>query len=287
MENKRFKPLVDKLFWIILIISAPIMIGLTALIFIYPAPISTVLIVAADVFVAYFLISPLFGYVELRESTLFIKFGFIMKREIPYSSIRGTAVARKFYSDSMLSLKNSFEHVNIKYNKFDIMSVSVINNDGFIKQLEERIAANHLFDIEDGMIMKYFGDVGDLVIPEGVRDIFFEVFMYHVKITKVTIPGSIRELTPSTFFGCPALTEATVAEGMETIGFNAFEECASLWRIVLPKSLREIQKSAFAGCKALREICYRGSAEDWSAVTLGEDWDKDTGAYKLIFNYSD
>ena len=141
MENKRFKPLRDKLFWIILIISAPLMIGLTALIFIYPAPLSTVLIVATDVFVAFFLISPLFGYVELRESTLFIKFGFIMRREIPYSAIRGTAMARKFYSDSMLSLKNSFEHMNVKYGRFDMMSVSVTDNDEFIRELEERVRA--------------------------------------------------------------------------------------------------------------------------------------------------
>ena len=76
---------------------------------------------------------------ELREHTLFIKLGFIMKREIPYAKIRGTEKQRKFYSDSMLSLKNSFDHVNVKYNRFDMISVSVVNNDEFVKNLEERI----------------------------------------------------------------------------------------------------------------------------------------------------
>ena len=47
-------------------------------------------------------------------------------------------MARKFYSDSMLSLKTSFEHVNVKNNKFDMISVSVKDNDGVIKDLEER-----------------------------------------------------------------------------------------------------------------------------------------------------
>ncbi len=39
----------------------------------------------------------------------------------------------------MLSLKNSIEHVNIKYNTFDIMTVSVADNDGFIKELTTRV----------------------------------------------------------------------------------------------------------------------------------------------------
>jgi hypothetical protein len=38
----------------------------------------------------------------------------------------------------MLSLKNALEHVNIKYNNFDIVSVSVVDNDGFIEELNTR-----------------------------------------------------------------------------------------------------------------------------------------------------
>ena len=39
----------------------------------------------------------------------------------------------------MLALKNSIEHVDIKYNSFDVTCVSVKDNDAFIKELEERI----------------------------------------------------------------------------------------------------------------------------------------------------
>ena len=84
--------------------------------------------IPADLFVLYFIISPLFGYVELREDSLFIKFGFFMNREIPYPKIRGTSFEHKFYSDSMLSLKNSADHVNIKYNTFDIKSTRMITS---------------------------------------------------------------------------------------------------------------------------------------------------------------
>lgn len=142
-----------------------------------------------------------------------------------------------------------------------------------------------LFEIEDGMIMEYFGDGGELIIPEGVRDIFFEVFEHNRKITKVTIPGSISDLTSFAFSGCPALTEAILSEGVSLIGFCAFENCTALKKVVLPASLEEMQKNTFAGCTALREICYRGSASDWEQITKGEDWDKDTGEYKIVFDY--
>lgn len=95
--------------------------------------------VPVTLFVFYFLITPVFGYAELRESALFVKFGFFLAREIPYEKIRGVQKARKFYSDSMLSLKNSLDHVNVKYNKFDILSVSVTDNEDFMAELEKRI----------------------------------------------------------------------------------------------------------------------------------------------------
>lgn len=136
----KFKPLVDKLFWIISIPTIVILTAVTTIIYISPAPLAVTIILLSDLFTVYFLISPLFGYVELRESSLFIKYGFFTKREIPYDKIRDTVKERKFISESMLSLKNAFEHVNIKYNTFDVTTVSVKDNDAFITALKARLA---------------------------------------------------------------------------------------------------------------------------------------------------
>ena len=136
---KKFPSLVDKLFWII---SIPTVIFIAAMTVISAfAPVSLFITIPVDLFVIYFLISPLFGYVELRQSSVYIRFGLIMKREIPYEKIRGAVKVRKLYSDSMVSLKNSIEHVNIKYNTFDIISVSVVDNGEFIAQLQSCIDA--------------------------------------------------------------------------------------------------------------------------------------------------
>ena len=139
MEYKRFLPKLDKLFWLIFIPTSLLLIAITVIAFFAPAVLF--IIIPCDLLCFYCLLTTLFGYVELRESCCFVKLGFFMKREIPYEAIRGITKERKIYSDSMLSLKNSLEHINIKYNRFDILSVSVKENDELISELENRINA--------------------------------------------------------------------------------------------------------------------------------------------------
>lgn len=140
MENRKFRPLYDKLFWFIWIPTLALMIAVT-LVNAIIEPFTLFFTLTVDAFVFYFLASPLSAYVEFRSEALFIKFGFILKREIPYRKIRAIKKERKFYSESMLSLKNAFEHVNIKYNSFDVVTVSVKTNDEFILALRERLFA--------------------------------------------------------------------------------------------------------------------------------------------------
>lgn len=139
MNIQRYKPLVDKLFWIISVPTTVLLIGVTLAVCFFPAPLALFITILTDLIVIYFLISPLFGYVELREDSVYIKYGLFLNKEIPYRKIRKIEKERRFYSDSMLSLKNAFDHINIKYNTFDITSVSVVNNDIFIENLNKRI----------------------------------------------------------------------------------------------------------------------------------------------------
>ena len=132
----RFKPMIDKLFFIIWIPTVILMIAVTIPCLFH---ISTLLLmIPIDLFVFYFLVSSLVGYVELRENTLFIKFGFILKKEIPYEKIRSIFKERRFISESMMSLKNSFEHLTVRYNKFDTVCVSVVGNDKLCEEIRVR-----------------------------------------------------------------------------------------------------------------------------------------------------
>ncbi len=137
MEVKRYRPKIDRLFWILFASTLAVTLLPVILCAIF-SPTTLFLTLPVLLFVLYFLISPLFGYVELRERTVFVKFGFILKREIEYTKIRGLVKGRKFYSDSMLSLKSSLEHVNIKYNTFDVLTVSVADNDALVEEIRAR-----------------------------------------------------------------------------------------------------------------------------------------------------
>ena len=138
MENKRYKPLIGKMFWVIWI---PTLIFLAVVTIMSAAYIAALLIMlATDIFTAYFLVSSLVGYVELCEDSVFVKLGFFTTRAIPYNKIRDVSKEHKLYADSMVSLKNSLDHVNIKYNKFDVLSVSVTDNDELIKMIRQKIS---------------------------------------------------------------------------------------------------------------------------------------------------
>jgi hypothetical protein len=138
MNVKRYKPAIDKLFYIIWIPTIILMMAATILCFV--EIIVFIIMIFVDIFTFYFLITSLVGYVELREETIYVKFGFIVKRDIPYNKIREVIKERKVMSTSFLSLKNSLEHIKIKYNKFDEVVVSVVENDELINELEKRIS---------------------------------------------------------------------------------------------------------------------------------------------------
>lgn len=137
MKNKVYRPRFDKLFYLI---WAPLIILLLVItILSWNELIPLIIMLFTDVFCLYFLFSSLVAYVEFRDDSLFVKCGFILKKEIPYSEIKEINKERKLYTYSMLSIKNAMEHVNIKYNKYDWISVSVIDNDAFIVDLNKRI----------------------------------------------------------------------------------------------------------------------------------------------------
>jgi len=140
MQVKRFRPKIDKLYRILLTVTNALCLPLLFIPTLF-SPVTLFITLPLFVFVNYFFVSPLFGYVELRETELFIKYGFFLKKTIPYAKIRSAEKERKFYCESMMALKNALEHVNIKYNTYDVTTVSVEDNDAFIEELCRRTAA--------------------------------------------------------------------------------------------------------------------------------------------------
>ena len=124
------------------------------------------------------------------------------------------------------------------------------------------------FIIENGVLTKYVGPGGDVVIPEGVTEIGNMAFagcsiknveipdgvvyigrnaFYQSGIESVKIPQSVTMLDAEAFCNCGNLNNVLLPERVEQISGSAFKGCSALKSIVIPDGVTKIGPSAFSG----------------------------------------
>lgn len=96
-------------------------------------------------------------------------------------------------------------------------------------------AAGGDFVVTDGVLLKYYGNGGDVVIPDGVTSIGERVFYSNQNITSVTIPEGVTYIGPNAFFRCKNMTSVKLPSTLETIQFSAFEDCDGLTEPLPPQ----------------------------------------------------
>ena len=127
------------------------------------------------------------------------------------------------------------------------------------------------------------------------------------KRVRVSIPESYNGLPvvmigERAFYDCRNLVDVVIPDSVVSIGKEAFANCFSLNQLVLPNCVSEIGEAAFAfcaldaitigctsigsnafwGCEYLKSITFTGTQEQWSAVSLGENWNKDVPATGVV-----
>ncbi len=76
---------------------------------------------------------------------------------------------------------------------------------------------------------------------------------------------------------CPGgLTGAVIPEGVTEIGETAFLGCTGLTSVTIPDSVTGIGLSAFSSCTGLTDVFYKGTPQEWSALTEQAGWSNDT-----------
>ena len=80
------------------------------------------------------------------------------------------------------------------------------------------------FVIEDGVLVKYKGKGGDIVIPEGVTTIGKEAFRGKKKITGVVVPEGVREIGNFAFCDCIKLEELDFPNSVKTLYVSNYNE---------------------------------------------------------------
>ena len=124
------------------------------------------------------------------------------------------------------------------------------------------------FLINDGVLLKYRGPGGDVVIPEGVTDICGGAFNGCSTLTGISFPAGVTAIGQYAFVSCNCLISVTFPEGIKAIGESAFAGCTSLTKIVLPASVEKIDNYAFANCTNLQTIAFEGNKVALTAAAI-------------------
>ena len=109
------------------------------------------------------------------------------------------------------------------------------------------------FVIENGVLKKYTGEGGDVVIPEGVKEIGEQAFIWS-KSKKIIVPPSVTKIGETAFMFCENLEDIVLPESIVEIGNNAFNMCKNLQSVSLPKNITTIEGHTFCDCENLKEI---------------------------------
>lgn len=128
-------------------------------------------------------------------------------------------------------------------------------SEGNVEALEEAgpnetaaAASESVFDIQDGVLVKYTGSDREVVIPEGVTRIGEEAFKENWSLKKVVISEGVVDIGAAAFTYCNNLENVEFPASLENVGHNAFAYCGGLKKIVFPERMVSIGDYAFMRC---------------------------------------
>ena len=108
------------------------------------------------------------------------------------------------------------------------------------------------------------------------------------KITSVSIGKNVKHIRGYVFADCPNLETIAIPNNVEKLENHVFAESKKLKSVVIGTGIKEIGMRCFTGCSSLFTIYYRGTEEQWNAISKGSLWDENMpSGYQIIYNYKD
>ncbi len=115
------------------------------------------------------------------------------------------------------------------------------------------------FQITDGVLTKYTGPGGDVVIPDGVTEIGSSAFASCGTLTSIVIPEGVTKIGDFAFTGCAKLSSVHLPESLQTVGKFAFNN-TGLTSLTLPEGLTSVGDQAFASNQQLTSVTLKGKS---------------------------
>lgn len=122
-----------------------------------------------------------------------------------------------------------------------------------------------------------------VIIPEGIEQLLSFVFENCTALKSIAFPSSLNQIGWASFRGCTGLKTVKVLSNPKrtvVVGTYAFYGCTALAKIALPQNIT-IGQQTFYNCTSLKDIFYDGTMAEWEAVTKGDGWNDNTGAYTV------
>ncbi len=107
------------------------------------------------------------------------------------------------------------------------------------------------FTIENGVLEKYIGHGGDVIIPDGVTGIGDFAFDGCRDLASVVVPDSVESIGSCAFRSCIALKIIKLPNRLTSIGEQAFSDCWELISITVPNGVEKIEKKTFMSCSKM------------------------------------
>lgn len=108
--------------------------------------------------------------------------------------------------------------------------------------------------LDGGVLRGYYGEGGDIVLPDFIYDVGGYVFRNQTGVRSVTIPDGALDVGYGTFSGCTGLVKVVLPDSIQRIDMYAFSGCERLPEVRLPAKLKVLRDSTFINCISLRRV---------------------------------
>jgi len=89
--------------------------------------------------------------------------------------------------------------------------------------------------------------ITSITIPNTVKSIGRQAFIYCYSLTSVIIPNSVTSMGGGAFWECTKLTSVTISNNVTSLWYT-FQDCSSLTSVRIPNSVTRIRERSFSHC---------------------------------------